>query len=368
MKRIQLNQIHLSFKLFLKVFIFSITLSASFAQDLKSTYQVKKYTREIKKKSLIHDLRKIVNSGYPNRFVGTKGHKRVQSFLSSSLKVDSNEGKFLKQSFKIDPSYSKNYYQKNLSSTEDKWVLLKTNMLNTIDTLLNKMMNNFLWIKPGESNSALVVMAHYDTVSINKKSNKIEIKESMPGADYNASGVSVLLSIQKLLKPLETKKTIILAFLDAHSIAFSGAKYFKDSEVLKSYKIDGVINLEMLGHDSKFNDSLKKNGNMASYGRKNNKADTALYQLFEKSNKGHSTGVKFDYRANNFESSDHSVFNRESFGVLTFSQDWENDFNTLKYQTKNDFPETINQRTLYGAYRYIAMGILTYALNMKKIN
>ena len=45
----------------------------------------------------------------------------------------------------------------------------------------------------------LIFMAHYDTVSFGKNNMRIDPLSKMPGADFNASGVSLSMQLVKLL-------------------------------------------------------------------------------------------------------------------------------------------------------------------------
>ena len=68
-------------------------------------------------------------------------------------------------------------------------------------------------------------------------------------------------------------------------------------------------------------------------------------------------------KQNNFNNSDHFRFWDVGIPAIALTQNWEDDFNT-KYQTGNDFPETINQETFYNAYQFIAKNTLGFAKNL----
>ena len=119
----------------------------------------------------------------------------------------------------------------------------------------------------------------------------------------------------------------------------------------------------MLGNDTVSSDKLKKSQNMKIYIRsvgdkKGYEKDKNLLDSMLGKISGNSIGIDFTTVANSFNSSDHISFWKKEIPALTFTQDWENDFNQSRYHTSNDLPETVNMKTLYKSYQYIALGIL----------
>src|SRR5690606_32857033 len=212
---------------------------------------------------------------------------------------------------------------------------------------------NIIWEKKGtkENASTLIFTAHYDTVSLDKKSFKVDEKSEMPGADFNGSGVSIALALVKMLAPLSIEENVRIVFLDYQSMALMGS--YEYAQKIKNEKVIGVLNLEMLGHDSRFYDKQKSIGNMKAYLRSND-ADDKLLELTQKYSKSYDVGIKFVPLKNDFASSDNIRFWESGVSAITFSQDWENDFNEKRFQTAQDFPETLNQDTFYRVYLYFA--------------
>jgi hypothetical protein len=369
----------LSFILVASLFSFSVTAKE---MKLTSIYRVNKYIKKIKEKEIMHSLRMIVYKSKPNRFYGTSGHKSIQNLLvetlnsykfdeSVSIKVDE---------FKLNTQVGHKFYQKDFDSKivpafkpnskeYKKWFNLKSYMQNLLISKKDIIGKNIIWEKKGTSDKTLVLTAHYDTVSYDSKTLKINENSNMPGADYNASSVAVLLGLIKLLNPIKLKHSIKVVFLDAQSMGFLGSYDYATKLKNSSSNIIGIINLEMLGHDSKHFDKEKKLNNLKIYSRDSNEdpenLDLKLHDKFAKLGKKGTSGVRFSLVRNNFKNSDNFRFWEQGFSSLTFSQNWEEDFNK-KYQTKNDFPETINQRTLFHAFKYIAVATLGLTLDIKK--
>jgi len=358
------------------ILILSFSTSILFAQTkLTSIYKVKSYIGKSKQNTIIKNVRDIVYAGIPNRFFGTVGHKNVQSFIQNKLekadelknvslqidtfKIDTNAGiKSFEQDFnkKIKPVFK--------SDTKDfkKWSGFKDYMKKTIESKKEIDAKNFILTVKGASEETLIITAHYDTVIHNKETMIIDEKSKMPGADFNASSVAIMLELIDRVSTLELKKTLKFVFLDAQSLGFLGSYQFAKG---LSEKDIGVINLEMLGYDSKTKDENKRLRNFKAYARDSRVdskgVDKKLYELINKYVKKSGTSMNFKLDQNNFDHSDNVRFNK--IANLTLSQNWEEDFNP-NFQSKNDFPETLNQRTLYNSYKYIGIGILGYALDL----
>ncbi|TAF04164.1 MAG: M28 family peptidase [Nostocales cyanobacterium] len=96
---------------------------------------------------------------------------------------------------------------------------------------------NIFTQKPGTDKTAgaILIAAHYDTV------------DSSPGADDNASGVSVVLEIARLFANYPTPKTLQLAFFDKEEAGLLGSQAFvKQAARLKNLR--GVIVMDMVGY------------------------------------------------------------------------------------------------------------------------
>lgn len=82
---------------------------------------------------------------------------------------------------------------------------------------------------------AILVGAHYDTVA------------DSPGADDNASGVSVLLEIARLFASHPTPRTLQLAFFDLEEVGLLGSKAFV-TNTQRLEQLRGVIIMDMVGY------------------------------------------------------------------------------------------------------------------------
>jgi Zn-dependent M28 family amino/carboxypeptidase len=225
---------------------------------------------------------------------------------------------------------------------------------------------NMTWEKAGKSpDKLLIVTAHYDTISHDKKTLLVKENESMPGANYNASGVAVALGLIKVLSQIDLNYSVRVVFLDWQGIGFHGSsQYAKELKGLGK-DILGVINLEMLGQDTSFFDKTKKNGNMSVYLRNLDDEARWVKKLTEHGGKI-TQKVTFEMKPNGFENSDNFRFWEQGFFSATFSQNWEDDFNPKFYQTSQDTSETLNHETLLHSYQYVGGAVIGSLLDLTK--
>ncbi|MBS1651651.1 MAG: Zn-dependent exopeptidase M28 [Bacteroidetes bacterium] len=145
-------------------------------------------------------------------------------------------------------TFSASTKQENVSVFE----ILKTKIREqpiTIDvTLKSKLINNFeskniaCTIK-GNSNSDsfIVFTAHYDHLGGVGKTNYF------PGANDNASGVSLLLNLIKHFSKNKPKHNLIFIFFAGEEAGLLGSKHFIESQIIELKKIKFLINLDLLG-------------------------------------------------------------------------------------------------------------------------
>ncbi len=163
------------------------------------------------------------------------------------------------------PSY---YLSKNTTKQLNKLLSDTNNKIHIETSFLKKntIMNpaNIIGMINGVSNdSTIVISAHYDHIGIHH--GKIN-----PGANDNASGVSALLEITRVLSTLETKPkyNILFAFFTAEEIGLHGSKYFTKNLPIPLNSIKANINLDMIGNKDPFH---KKEPNFIyAYGPKEN--------------------------------------------------------------------------------------------------
>lgn len=330
--------------IFLTVIPLSNTFSfeyQTYEQKIKNNYAVRNVIEKMPKADLEKNLREFVANGRPNRLVGSSGHKKIQEFLAAKLK---------------------SYNSVGASSSKSEFTgLVDKKSLSGI---------NFIWEKKGLINpdEVIILTANYDTLLKDLKTGNRIFKGEMPGADNNASGVSIMLSMIDILNKLDLPKTVKLIFLDMGEFDSQGAKNFAASkEFLQekaSRKIVGVINLSMLGHDSRKGDKEQKLNNMNLYAG----PDVAFANALIKSGKENYNNVTFTLKESTDDSKlaiDSSIFREAGVPAVTFTQNLEGDLNP-RYMTSNDFIETLNINTYNNVFRYITSAVLVWNYDVVK--
>lgn len=328
--------------------IFSLSAYAfeyqEYEKKIKSGYSLRSAIDKMPRNDLEATLREFVASGRPSRLVGTPGHKKVQEYLEKKLQSYANpNAKFSKQFF------------------------------SNIDV---KEGINFIWEKKGASkpDEVLILGAHYDTLLKDPKTKRPILKGEMPGADNNGSGVAILLSMIEILNKLDIPKTVRIVFYDCEEFGGAGSLEFakKTKEDMGSQKIAGVINLIMLGHDSRIGDKDKKMNNMNIYLRprdqENAEGTGKLAQMIVESGKRNYSNVEFapkeTFSADYFPmTSEH--FWAQGIPAVTMTQNREGDLNP-RFMTSNDFVETLNLNTYTNVFKYITSAVLAWDYDVAK--
>ncbi len=121
---------------------------------------------------------------------------------------------------------------------------LKTIDLNIESKVLTKYINKNIcsFVKGTQNNDTVVVFtAHYDHLG------GIGKKTYFPGANDNASGVSMLLNLVKYYANNPPKYKTLFVFFAGEEAGLMGSKYFIDNNTLDLTKVKFLINLDLLG-------------------------------------------------------------------------------------------------------------------------
>ncbi len=352
-------------------------------KNIQSMSSVRNIFRKYKKNYLINHLRDFVRCCGPNRMVGTNSHAKVAPWLVNRIKNLDSKSLLYVDEFVPDIDHGISIYRKDFqkeiagkypkdSETYIKWNNFTNSMIAQLEKFRQVKGKNIIWEKKGtiSPQEVIILGAHYDTIAYDKKNLSIDFSAKQPGADNNASGVASLLSLIEVLSEVSTPKTIRIVFFDFQEFGFLGSRAFvqKYKSTLRKEKFAGFVNLLMLGHDSKSSDKKKKYNNFKAYIRKESDAshglDSKLISSLKRAGDKSSSGIRFDVVSSSFNSGDHISFWDESFAAVTFSQNWEDDFNSTRHHTSNDFVETLNFKTLYNAFSYIGASTLAWSYDI----
>ncbi len=102
--------------------------------------------------------------------------------------------------------------------------------------------DNVIAYLPGDrSDSVLLVTAHYDHLG------RMGRKSIFPGANDNASGVSMMLNLAKELKAENRKYDIVFIAFAGEEIGLLGSAYFVDHPIVDLRRIKFLVNLDLAG-------------------------------------------------------------------------------------------------------------------------
>lgn len=350
-------------------------------------YDIQRIIKTIDKEKLMNMLRLFVKNSRPSRLVGSLGHIKTQKFLLQSLKdmdPDKNHLKYI-DSFNPDVDFAKKMYWDDFNKqiktvfkpTDQnyvKWLEFTKSMTSFLESKRGVKGKNIIWEKRGilRPRDILVIGAHYDTIVTNSNTMKIENGILMPGANDNASGVTIALAMVQLLSKLDLPITVRVVFFDWGELGFLGSKAFasKYRNEFKDKNFLGLVNLDMLGHDSKYLDKTKKFGNMKVYIRRPGNSgfmdDNRLAKRLIEVGDRIAPAINFKIEANQFNNSDNVSFWREDLSAATFSGDWENDFDKKRYHSSSDLIETLNINTFYRSYKFIGGSVMAMAFDITR--
>lgn len=344
-----------------------------------TSYQLKTELQKVTMKSLVEWVNLLIKASQPSRMVGLPGHDKARDFLRDTiLSLDpKSSGKLTITSNPPQVDLIKKFYQDDFNSKIEgklppshpdykKWSRFTQFMVGLADSRKSVPIQNIIWEKAGlNPKKTLIVTAHYDTISHDKTTLLVNEKEPMPGANYNASGVAVALGLLKVLANIDLNYSVKIVFLDWQGIGFHGSEHLARELKAQGGESMGVVNLEMIGQDTSYFDKTKQTGNMSLYLR-NDQDEARFARTLMDQGSRITQKVRFEPKANGFENSDHIRFWEQGFKAVTFSQNWEEDFNPKFYQTAQDSTETLNHETLWHAYQYVGGAVIGTLLDLTK--
>ncbi|MBL6992008.1 MAG: M28 family peptidase [Bacteriovoracaceae bacterium] len=367
---------------------FSQNISISkYEKSPKHFRKVKSILAKISQSRFEKNLRAFVRSGHPSRMVGLTGNKNASKFVVQFIKkVDpQHTGKIIIDEFKPDVDKAireyqrdfKTYLRRNTPATDPQFARQSSyanSVVQTLQSARKLVGKNIIWEKKGIKypKEVIIVGAHLDTIALTADPYVINADLEAHGADNNASGVAVNLSMLSILAKLDLPRTIRVVFFDFEELGNLGARRFVKKHLKRMIKnqesIIGFVNLLSLGHDTKMADKTKTLRNMKVYISKAH--EKGYFAELNLANKllffGSKAGlpIKFALTANGFTAS--SIrFKQAGVPSIVFSHNREED-NNSKHYTSNDFVETLNIRSLYYSFKFISSSIISLLFDLKR--
>ncbi|MPZ06902.1 MAG: M20/M25/M40 family metallo-hydrolase [Nitrososphaeraceae archaeon] len=210
-------------------------------------------------------------------------------------------------------------------------------------------LKNLVCEKPGSTNNTIIISAHYDSRMENINNNTARA----PGADDNASGVSALLEVARILSNFSVYHSIIFVLFSGEEQGKLGSTHYADYIDKKDVDLDLLINLDMVGFSSQgSNDFLIEydNGNVVQ--------DNDRYSLVVAS---FIKGVASKYTNLNtilgvLGNSDYLPFEALGYTVIGFHDDGVT--KNLNHHTMTDTPDILNYEYLTSTTKLVLATIL----------
>ncbi|OUS01574.1 peptidase M28 [Flavobacteriales bacterium 33_180_T64] len=269
------------------------------------------------------DVAFLANDKLEGRQTGSDGEKVAADYIAERFENLGFEGKggdgyFQVFSFKpkTDPHQEVNYTVKNGDST-----ITGTNVIAYLDN---------------KAENTIIIGAHYDHLGYGAEGSLFrgETREIHNGADDNASGVAVLLSLAEKLK-LENKGNnyLFMAF-SGEEMGLLGSNYFTKNATIDLSKANYMLNMDMVGR-------LKQDSTLAVYG-------VGTSPILKQVVKANNSKFKIITNESGVGPSDHTSFYNSDIPVLHFFTGQHED-----YHKPGDDSEKLNYEGMETISTYI---------------
>jgi Zn-dependent M28 family amino/carboxypeptidase len=210
----------------MKIFYKSLTLSLLISFSVSS--------QQTNQESFKKDVEYLASEKLEGRFPGTNGEQLAANYIAE---------KFEKFGLtKLTDSYFQNFNFTLLSSPHEE---VKFNQ--DTDTKINA--KNIIALIDNKKKNTVIIGAHYDHIGYGGQySLDRGINEIHNGADDNASGTAMLLSLAKQLNNKnDLENNYLFIAFSAEELGLIGSRYFVNSDVFNKESINFMINLDMVG-------------------------------------------------------------------------------------------------------------------------
>ena len=210
----------------MKIFYKSLTLSLLISFSVSS--------QQTNQESFKKDVEYLASEKLEGRFPGTNGEQLAANYIAE---------KFEKLGLiKLTDSYFQNFNFTLPSSPHEE---VKFNQDS--DTKINA--KNIIAFIDNKKKNTVIIGAHYDHIGYGGQySLDRGINEIHNGADDNASGTAMLLSLaNQLNNKNDLENNYLFIAFSAEELGLIGSRYFVNSDVFNKESINFMINLDMVG-------------------------------------------------------------------------------------------------------------------------
>jgi Zn-dependent M28 family amino/carboxypeptidase len=211
-------------------------------------------------------------------------------------------------------------------------------------------LKNIVCEKPGSTNNTIIISAHYD----NRMEDLNDPRARAPGADDNASGVSALLEVARILSRVNLEHSISFVLFSGEEQGKWGSRQYADHIDETDVDLDLLINLDMIGFSShRSNNFLIEydNGNVVQDNDKYSKAVANFIK--DIASKYSSLNATLDVLGN----ADYLPFEALGYTIIGFHDDGVT--KNPNYHKSSDTPDTLDYEYLSSVTKLILATILS---------
>jgi hypothetical protein len=202
---------------------------AQVADTTVQARQVAEPARHVERSQLMRDVTTLASPEFEGRRTGTPGSLRARNWIVHEF-----------SEIGLTPVNGSGYAQPFTFATRDARAVLPGGRPYTTE---HSGTNVVGWIAGRDPRAAtIVITAHYDHLGIREG-------RLYPGADDNASGVTVLLAAARYFREHQPRHPMVFAALDAEELGQRGAKALIASDVLPRGRVGLNVNLDMLSRN-----------------------------------------------------------------------------------------------------------------------
>ncbi len=227
-------------------------------------------------------------------------------------------------------------------------------------------LHNIVAIKEGKSKKEriIIVNAHYDTISVSKdgKFHYEDWNTPAPGANDDASGISALLEIARVLSEFETEATIHFIAFAGEEQGLVGSTLYAEKMKNLSKNVEAVISMDMISNVKGGNGFLESSRVRVFSEDPNDSSSRELARYVKRIGERilPSMNVDLIFRADRFgRGGDHTPFVLEGFPGIRFTEAREN------YSIQHSPEDTIENLSVpycANVARIVALSVLSLAM------
>ena len=277
----------------------------------------------VKEITLKEDVEALASDDFEGRQTGSEGEQKAAAYISKRFKDIGLEAKgtndFL-QAFSFKPKTDP-HQEINYTIIDGDSIITGTNVIGFLDN---------------KAENTIIIGAHYDHLGYGAEGSLFrgETKEIHNGADDNASGVAVLLSLANKLKTANTGNNYLFMAFSGEEMGLLGSNYFNKNPTIELSKANFMLNMDMVGR-------LKQDSTLAVYG-------VGTSPILKQVVKANNSKFKIIQNESGVGPSDHTSFYNSDIPVLHFFTGQHED-----YHKPGDDTEKLNYEGMETISNYI---------------